>query len=615
MEESFSVKKLYQFSINRLPNKKQPISSGPVALLFGAGTFVLLSASIATAQIAESDRVKARVDDSKLTTDDREQQLLRRLQNRPFAGEPGGAGFKEGGRMRFERDEEVLPQPSRVDEVVPEKNRQTQTGGMTPPGDQGKAAIVRSRRPVGVEPEQELTEELNDIQTRSLNKQEKEKDLDNRQAPSRDTPTKQNGREHRRNAANNLIKPETDLATDESDSEESKTSSSTDKRLEKNRPQQSKNSDQVNKEPEDINVIDSETAVDTYESLEESTETAHLSRGGSHNQHFGQTVGKHRPSTTRSRQVDLNDNENTNSKGTDDEPGVTDSQTTANQIQQLEALKENLKLQRELATNQGKMTELSTELEDTKERLITAEKQVEELSQRLQHVGDRRTFNSDTLSQRGSQSDLEYDQSRLNQDRGSIDSGDMGPVTIDGRGGSRGYEYNGSEVSRNRGGDSRINEMRGSGSSQSLRRSGNESDLSSRDRYLDEAFNDRSPSSPGLEIPRQIESETNTPLVSVIGEDVNLRSGPDKSYPSVMRLRKGERIVVEEQSAEWLQIIAPNGARAWIERSATNFDAIARGERTTVSAPVDAPADYRSRRAPPRMSVEDRALELIRRGR
>lgn len=630
-------------------------------LLVGTGFLIMLVTTISTAQVPEANGVKARADDSRLTTDEREQQLLRRLQNQPSSNASGASGTEGLRRMRFEaiKKDEARTNNEEAKQPIVTNKAPSQTEGSTLQNLQGKPEAAVAKRADGGESDQELVGDLDDAPTDGLAHQ-----VAGNQAPANGVVDNEltgdnltgddlsgddlsgddlSGDDQRENAAykqpgkdpqppsklfeargvngkdSNLANGNSRMAqqaasepvADEID--EAQLPSPKSKRIARVAQQRTDDPTQPTMDLQNTDVIDEDVQAASYESLEESAETAHLSRGGQNNQLKDRRSLNDTPSV---KQKQISNIDRDTLPPAKENPAVAKAiseQSTAGQIQQLEALKENLKLQRELATNQGKLTEVSTELEDTKKRLLTAERQVEELSQRLQHVGDRRTFNNQTLSRGGLRSDGDYDQpvNELARDKQVFDVGDPNGNSprIIGKGIGIDDRMNGSASLRNDSREPKISEMRGAGSNRSLKRIRPVGDSGDRDRYVEDAFDDQPDSGGRVEIPRQIQSDTNTPLVSVTGEDVQLHSGPDRSYPSVMRLRKGERIVVEEQSAEWLQIIAPNGARAWIERDVTNFDAIARGERTA----QDTPADYRSRRAP-RMSVEDRALELIRRG-
>lgn len=622
---------------------QRSITRYPLILLLGAGTSLLLATSIAKAQASGDEGVKARVDDSRLTTTDREQQLLRRLQNRPAFVDSGVSGVggvdADVGRMRFEPDDVEIPQqPQKQDrpagKIDVSKTDTPSRSNLLKPENSKETKSTQGQDGDDVALDQELVEDLNEDQPSAPANRNQKQGLNNRQAAAQKIQDQQPDDTAISDSINSAVASRGAQANPAlSSDEETQLPPPSSKRVERNRKIGGANTQpqvaapQANEPGEAIDEA-------AYESMEESAETAHLSRGGRQNQMLDMRADENRlipqrdiqPSRSNSqarRPRNLNeDTQETAAKASAEvttgekdstKQGANEKDTaekdtaeknTAQQIQQLEALKENLNLQRELASNQGKIVELSKELEDTKKLLITAEKQVEELSQRLQHVGDRRLFNSETLSQRASEPDLNY-----NRGGGSAGAENQRLASSE-RAASRSDEFGDPNEYRGRSGQPRVSEARGAGSEQSLRGPSVDREMGSKEGYPEDRFENRAASAPGFEIPRQIQSETNTPLVTVIGEDVQLRSGPEKSYPSVMRLRKGERIVVEEQSAQWLQIIAPNGARAWIERRETNFDAIARGERVNVAPP----ADYRSGRRNPQMSVEDRALELIRRG-
>lgn len=574
-----------------------------LTLILGAGTSLFVISSVALSQVPEDQKVKARVDESRLTTSEREQHLLRRLQNRPsFVGTNhlgNGAGDPDVSRMRFGSDDtDEAPTTQKLPNLREQKRPESQDGD--------EADI-----------DQDQVQDFNEDQLNLAGKRVQDTQQGNRPAAPKNTEARE---------ANELSaedKPGDIPAQQDSEPNQvfkGQDSLGSPKKL--RGPSNIASNPPTSKEPAPVDEDDSQETTDAaYESMEESAETAHLSRGHRQNQLSDQIVNGPQSKESNTPQMKraepgsgqikdrLNPPQLTGTKAKEDEIAAvvsTDEKETAQQIKQLEALKENLKLQRELANAEGKVSELSTELDDTKKSLVAAERQIEELSQRLKHVGDRRYFNNESLLQRPLEQDPSYNSG------GRRVTADDQNIKNDNRGASSFESFDSDEPRGRSLANPRLNEIRGPGSDQSFSQPSSERSRVIKSRYLEESTDgDPAPAS-GLEIPRQIQSETNTPLVSVVGEDVQLRSGPDKKYPSVMRLRKGERIVVEEQSSQWLQIIAPNGARAWIERRETNFDAIARGEPGNSNVPP--PGNYRGGRRPPQMSVEDRALELIRRG-
>ena len=52
--------------------------------------------------------------------------------------------------------------------------------------------------------------------------------------------------------------------------------------------------------------------------------------------------------------------------------------------------------------------------------------------------------------------------------------------------------------------------------------------------------------------------------VSVIAPKANLRSGPGENFSTSMTVARGSSFIVEERRGDWLQIISPNGSRAWL---------------------------------------------------
>jgi hypothetical protein len=60
-------------------------------------------------------------------------------------------------------------------------------------------------------------------------------------------------------------------------------------------------------------------------------------------------------------------------------------------------------------------------------------------------------------------------------------------------------------------------------------------------------------------------------IATITVEKAELRAGPGKNNSSLMTLRRGSRLAVEERSGEWYRVFAPNGERAWIHASLVSF--------------------------------------------
>jgi hypothetical protein len=55
------------------------------------------------------------------------------------------------------------------------------------------------------------------------------------------------------------------------------------------------------------------------------------------------------------------------------------------------------------------------------------------------------------------------------------------------------------------------------------------------------------------------------PIATVVADKVNLRTGPGRDNSPLMSVSKGTRLAVETRVGDWFRVIAPNGTRAWIE--------------------------------------------------
>lgn len=60
-------------------------------------------------------------------------------------------------------------------------------------------------------------------------------------------------------------------------------------------------------------------------------------------------------------------------------------------------------------------------------------------------------------------------------------------------------------------------------------------------------------------------------IATITVDKAELRAGPGKNNSSLMTLRRGSRLAVEERNGEWYRVFAPNGERAWIHSSLVSF--------------------------------------------
>lgn len=60
--------------------------------------------------------------------------------------------------------------------------------------------------------------------------------------------------------------------------------------------------------------------------------------------------------------------------------------------------------------------------------------------------------------------------------------------------------------------------------------------------------------------------KTDVLVARVTGDKVNLRSGPGSEHSPVMQIQRGAGLTVEDRQGDWLRVIAPTGARAYVHR-------------------------------------------------
>ncbi len=61
------------------------------------------------------------------------------------------------------------------------------------------------------------------------------------------------------------------------------------------------------------------------------------------------------------------------------------------------------------------------------------------------------------------------------------------------------------------------------------------------------------------------------PIVTVVTNKANLRTGPGLNNSPLMTVSKGTRLAVETRQGEWYRVIAPTGARAWVSGTVVQF--------------------------------------------
>ncbi|HMO02890.1 MAG TPA: SH3 domain-containing protein [Oligoflexia bacterium] len=74
-----------------------------------------------------------------------------------------------------------------------------------------------------------------------------------------------------------------------------------------------------------------------------------------------------------------------------------------------------------------------------------------------------------------------------------------------------------------------------------------------------------SSSAASIKIADRVGANIEIPIATVIADKVNLRTGPGRDNSPLMSVSKGTRLAVETRVGDWFRVIAPNGTRAWIE--------------------------------------------------
>lgn len=63
------------------------------------------------------------------------------------------------------------------------------------------------------------------------------------------------------------------------------------------------------------------------------------------------------------------------------------------------------------------------------------------------------------------------------------------------------------------------------------------------------------------------------PVITVVADKANLRTGPGAENSPLMAVSKGTRLVVEKREGEWYRVVTPSGTRAWISAEVVAFGA------------------------------------------
>lgn len=95
------------------------------------------------------------------------------------------------------------------------------------------------------------------------------------------------------------------------------------------------------------------------------------------------------------------------------------------------------------------------------------------------------------------------------------------------------------------------------------------------------------------------------PLATVLTESVSLRTGPGGQYSTLMTVPQGTSLAVESRQGEWLRVITPMGARAWVNSAAVQIGSKGRTGISGKSAPAGLPM------MPDQSGSEDAAFKSI----
>ncbi|MBX7144683.1 MAG: SH3 domain-containing protein [Oligoflexia bacterium] len=66
-------------------------------------------------------------------------------------------------------------------------------------------------------------------------------------------------------------------------------------------------------------------------------------------------------------------------------------------------------------------------------------------------------------------------------------------------------------------------------------------------------------------------SAPDMPVITVIADKANLRTGPGAENSPLMAVSKGTRLVVEKREGEWYRVVTPSGTRAWVSAEVVAF--------------------------------------------
>ncbi|NLF25455.1 MAG: SH3 domain-containing protein [Deltaproteobacteria bacterium] len=70
---------------------------------------------------------------------------------------------------------------------------------------------------------------------------------------------------------------------------------------------------------------------------------------------------------------------------------------------------------------------------------------------------------------------------------------------------------------------------------------------------------------------QEVKASEDMPIATVMVDNANLRSGPGKNHSPIMSVSKGTRLAIETRQGDWYRVVAPTGARAWIDAKIVNF--------------------------------------------
>ena len=222
----------------------------------------------------------------------------------------------------------------------------------------------------------------------------------------------------------------------------------------------------------------------------------------------------------------------------------------------------NLKLQKELSLSSKKNLDLTKKLDETKRQLMLAETQVERLSKIIETRNTEINSRLGSFATAGSRENDTNSNSRMLQNSELIEKKKAIPERV-----------------------SKSNETTSEGDS-----------LTDFEKF------DESDPTYKVGVPKNTQSNTLTPILTVKVQRAYLRLSPSDESSIVMDLEAGTKVTAEKKQGQWYQVISPNGVRAWIKAEHVGVG------NTTLKrsiAPAQQPQSYR-----PQKSSRERVSEL-----